>query len=57
MDSLSTLLIYNELNMVARFTNDLVEKARASDAKAIIFTTEHEELLGKVSLFFDKIIK
>jgi len=57
MDSLSTLLIYNELNMVARFTNDLVEKARASDTKAIIFTTKHEELLGKVSLFFDKIIQ
>lgn len=57
VDSLSTLLIYNELNMVARFTNDLIEKARTSDTKAVIFTTKHDEMINKVSLFFDKIIK
>jgi len=55
IDSLSTLLIYDELNLVARFTNDIIEKARQSEAKVIIFTTNVEELINKISLFFDKI--
>ena len=57
IDALSTLLIYNEINSVARFTNDLIEKARVSGAKEVIFTTKHDELINKVSLFFDRIIK
>ena len=57
IDALSTLLIYNEINTVARFTNDIVEKSRVAGGKAVIFTTKHDELINKVSLFFDEILK
>jgi hypothetical protein len=57
IDALSTLLIYNNENDVARFTRELTEYASRNDVKIFAFSpkTKGEELLGKIFNFFDNV--
>ncbi|MDP3027493.1 MAG: DUF835 domain-containing protein [Nanoarchaeota archaeon] len=57
IDELSTLLIYNNENKVARFVEKMTEYASQHDTKLIAFSpkTKGEELLNKIFNFFDKV--
>lgn len=57
VDSLSTMMIYTELDRLARYTSSIIEKIRLNDAKAMMFAIPEKSLLNKVSPFFDEIIK
>ena len=59
LDSLSTLLIYNNTETVARFSHFLTTKIRLSKLKGIFLLVEREDedLLSTVSQFCDKVIK
>jgi len=59
IDALSTLLIYNAENKVAKFVKEVTEHASANDVKTIAFSpkTSGEELLNKIFNFFDKVKK
>jgi archaellum biogenesis ATPase FlaH len=55
-DSLSTLSIYNPENAIIKFTNDLINKTRASESKLILISIgsgEGDKVIEKVSMFTD----
>lgn len=57
IDALSTLLIYNDENKVARFIKETIEYASEKDVEVIAISpkTKGEELLDKIFNFFDKV--
>jgi archaellum biogenesis ATPase FlaH len=57
IDALSTLLIYNNENKVAKFVKEVTECATDNNVKMIAFSpkTQGEELLNKIFNFFDKV--
>lgn len=57
IDALSTLLIYNDENKVARFIKEVTEYASSNEVQTIAFSpeTKGEELLNKIFNFFDKV--
>jgi len=59
IDSLATLLIYNDENKVARFVKTITEFASQKDVEVIALSqkTSGEELLKKIFNFFDKVDK
>jgi archaellum biogenesis ATPase FlaH len=59
IDALSTLLIYNNENKVAKFVKEVTETAARKDVQVIAFSpkTQEEELLQKIFNFFDKVEK
>ncbi|MDI6798686.1 MAG: hypothetical protein QMD12_01660 [Candidatus Aenigmarchaeota archaeon] len=60
LDSLSTLLIYNNAGTVARFSHFLTTKIRLSKLKGVFIIVEkemEEKLLITLSEFCDKVIK
>jgi KaiC/GvpD/RAD55 family RecA-like ATPase len=59
IDALSTLLIYNDENKVARFVKETIEFASEKDVEVIALSpkTKGEELLNKIFNFFDKVKK
>ena len=56
MDSLSTFLIYNDINTLTAFMKVLIEKNKN---RMIIFTPQEKDktLIEKVGPFFDEIIE
>lgn len=59
IDALSTLLIYNNENKVAKFVQEITEYASANQVYVVAFSprTQGEELLEKIFNFFDKVEK
>lgn len=59
IDSLSTLLIYNSENKVAKFVQEITANASSYNVEIIAFSpqTQGEELLEKIFNFFDKVEK
>lgn len=59
IDALASLLIYNTENLVVKFVKLILEDVPESGLKAVMLTpaTKGGELINKVSLFFDKVIK
>ena len=59
IDALSTLLIYNNENKVAKFVKEITDTASQNDVKVVAFSpkTQGEELLNKIFNFFDKVDK
>ena len=59
IDALSTLLIYNNENKVAKFVQDVTDYASENNVYIIAFSpkTQGEELLNKIFNFFDKVEK
>lgn len=59
IDALGTLLVYNRLDAIARFTDSLTSMARRGNMKIIFVTTggEDQRLIKKVIPFFDRVIK
>lgn len=59
IDALSTLLIYNKINKVAKFVKEITGYSSRYQTKIIAFTaeTKGEELSNKVFHFFDKVEK
>ncbi|MFH1257358.1 MAG: hypothetical protein ABIG96_01845 [Candidatus Micrarchaeota archaeon] len=57
VDALSTLLIYNDVNKVAKFVKEVTEFADGKDVSVFAFTpkTQGEELLQKIYNFFDEV--
>lgn len=58
VDCLSIMLIYNQINMVAKFVKGLMDRCTEHKLKIVVFTTKSEQKLleEKVSVFFDKAI-
>ena len=59
IDALSTLLIYNSENEVARFAKKVTEHAARKDVKIIDYIpkTKAQELLNMIVIFVDKVKK
>ncbi len=59
IDALSTLLIYNQPEVVAKFTRQITSLTSSDKIKVIMFTIESpdDRILSKVEPFFDKIIR
>jgi archaellum biogenesis ATPase FlaH len=59
IDALSTLLIYNNENKVAKFVQEITEYASENKVYVVAFSpkTKGEELLNKIFNFFDKVEK
>lgn len=59
IDALSTLLIYNSENKVAKFVKEITECASKGNMEAIALSpkTKGKELLNKIFNFFDKVKK
>lgn len=57
IDALSTLLIYNNENDVAKFTKEITEYASENNVSVVAFSpkTKGEELLNKIFNFFDRV--
>jgi archaellum biogenesis ATPase FlaH len=57
IDALSTLLIYNNEDNVAKFVKKMTEYASQNDVRIVAFSpkTKGEELLDKIFNFFDKV--
>jgi len=57
IDALSTLLIYNNENSVAKFVKKMTEYASENDVQVVALSpeTKGEELLKKIFNFFDKV--
>lgn len=57
IDALSTLLIYNNENSVAKFAKEVTGYASDNDVKVIAFSpeTKGEQLLDKIFNFFDDV--
>ena len=57
IDALSTLLIYNSEDSVARFVKKMTEYASEKDVQIVSLSpkTKGEELLNKIFNFFDKV--
>ena len=59
LDSLSVLLIYNEANTVAKFSNFVLNKMRSLGIDTIILALESDvkkDVLKQISSFVDDII-
>lgn len=59
IDALSTLLIYNNENKVAKFVKEVTDYASGNNVLVVAFSpkTQGEELLEKIFNFFDKVEK
>jgi len=59
IDAISTLLIYNDENKVARFVKRVTELTSENNVDTIAFSpeTKGEELLNKIFNFFDKVVR
>jgi archaellum biogenesis ATPase FlaH len=59
IDALSTLLIYNNENKVAKYTKEVTDLASRHGVTFLAFSpkTQGEELLDKIFNFFDKVEK
>ena len=59
IDALSTLLIYNNENKVAKFVQDVTDYASENQVYVVAFSpkTQGEELLNKIFNFFDEVEK
>jgi len=60
IDALSTLLIYNNLESVAKFIQSLSSLASTNEDILMIFATsecKNDNLIQKITPFFDKVIK
>ena len=60
LDSLSTLLIYNQTGTVTKFAHFLTGKMKAEGVETIIISLEKEmdeKLVSQISTFVDKVIK
>lgn len=57
IDGLSTLLLYNSENAVAKFVKELIQDAAKQhiDLIAVSVITKEEELLNKIFNFFDEV--
>ena len=57
IDALSTLLIYNDENKVAKFIKEITEYGSSNEVRIVAFSpeTKGEELLYKIFNFFDKV--
>jgi len=57
IDALSTLLIYNSENKVAKFVKEMTEYSSENNVQVVAFSpkTQGEELLSKIFNFFDKV--
>ena len=57
IDALSTLLIYNDENKVAKFIKEITEYGSSNEVRIVAFSpeTKGEELLNKIFNFFDKV--
>jgi len=57
IDALSTLLIYNNGNSVAKFVKKMIEYSSENDVQIVALSpkTKGEELLNKIFNFFDKV--
>ncbi len=59
LDTLSTLMLYNEAGTVTRFAHVLTEKLRAWGVKSVILTLEEEtdkKIIAQLGQFCDKTI-
>lgn len=57
LDSLSTLLLYNDVKEAEKFLHDLVNKARKSNASVIVTSpkeTSKDDLFAEITQFCDK---
>jgi len=60
LDSLSTMLIYNQTGTVTKFAHFLIGKMKTETVKMIIISLEKEmdpKLVSQISSFVDKVIK
>ena len=59
IDALSTFLIYNDENKVAKFVKEIIEYSAEKEVEVIALSpkTKGEELLDKIFNFFDKVKK
>ena len=60
LDSLSTLLIYNDARTMGKFSNFLINKMRSMKADAVILTLESDvdkDIIKKIESFVDKVEK
>lgn len=60
LDSLTTLLVYQDKPIVARFILNMANRIRESTFRSIIFAadvSEHRDFLKEVSIFVDKVIE
>lgn len=58
-DSLSTLLVYNQLDVVLKFVHFIVSKARLLNYGTVFIIlkdTESEKIMPKLGAFFDEIV-
>jgi KaiC/GvpD/RAD55 family RecA-like ATPase len=58
LDSLSTLLIYNDANTIGRFSNFLVNKMRSYDVQTIILSVETDmdkNIIKQIESFVDEV--
>jgi hypothetical protein len=58
-DSVTSLLIYNPRDKVAKFLMNAVNEIKAGNTKAVFYVLgikEHESLLQECSMFFDRVI-
>jgi len=59
LDSLSVLLIYNDANTIAKFSNFILNKMRSIDVDTVILALESDEgkdVLKQVESYADKVI-
>ena len=59
-DSLTTLLVYSDKPVVARFLLNIVNRIRDTSCKAALFAVdveEHKDFFKEVSIFVDQVIK
>lgn len=60
LDSLTTLLVYQDKPIVARFILNITNKIRDSLFKSVIFAAdinEHKDFLKEIGIFVDRVIK
>lgn len=60
LDTVSTLMLYNETGTVARFVHSLTTKIRQWKVRSVILTLEEEtdkKVLSQLSQFVDKVIE
>lgn len=60
LDSISTLILYNESKTVTRFVHFLTGKIREWGVKSVVLTIEEEidkNILSQLTTFFDKVVR
>lgn len=60
LDTMSTLMLYNEAGTVGKFVHSLTGKVRAWGVKSVIFTLEEEtdkKVISQITQFCDKCIE